>query len=96
MEKKSSSAPSDTAATAAPEAPVQKPAAAENNSSPAAGAPAQSQPTAPQPPDNAIRVEGVLDIDLQRGGNGQLVNIEKGGKRRPTDPFVPKELIRRF
>jgi transcription termination factor Rho len=38
----------------------------------------------------------VLDIDLQRGGNGQLIDIGRGGKRRPTDPFVPKELIRRF
>jgi transcription termination factor Rho len=46
--------------------------------------------------DNTIRVEGVLDIDLQRGGNGMLIDIGKGGKRRPTDPFVPKELIRRF
>jgi transcription termination factor Rho len=33
---------------------------------------------------------------MQRGGNGQLVDIARGGKRRPTDTFVPKELIRRF
>ena len=25
-----------------------------------------------------------------------MVDIARGGKRRPTDPFVPKELIRRF
>jgi transcription termination factor Rho len=43
-----------------------------------------------------IHVEGVLDVDLQRGGNGQLLDLNRGGKRRPTDPFVPKELIRRF
>jgi len=49
-----------------------------------------------KPADNLIRVEGVLDIDRQRGGNGQLLDLTKGGKRRPSDPFVPKELIRRF
>ncbi len=38
----------------------------------------------------------MLDIDLQRGGNGQLLDLARGGKRRPTDTFVPKELIRRF
>jgi transcription termination factor Rho len=43
-----------------------------------------------------VRVSGILDIDIQRGGNGQLLDIAKGGKRRPSDPFVPKELIRRF
>ena len=51
---------------------------------------------ADKPADNLIRVEGVLDVDRQRGGNGQLLDLSKGGKRRPTDPFVPKELIRRF
>ncbi|PTX94322.1 transcription termination factor Rho [Opitutus sp. ER46] len=83
MEKKSESAPSAPAA-ALPigNAPV---APADNaNSAPAA------------PVDNTIRVEGVLEIDTQRGGNGQLIDVVKGGKRRPTDPFVPKELIRRF
>ena len=86
MDKKSSSAPADTAAASAPANAPANAAPADANA-PAAGAP---------PVENTIRVEGVLDIDLQRGGNGQLVNIEKGGKRRPTDPFVPKELIRRF
>jgi transcription termination factor Rho len=51
---------------------------------------------ADKPADHLIRVEGVLDVDRQRGGNGQLLDLSKGGKRRPTDPFVPKELIRRF
>ncbi|WP_414664390.1 transcription termination factor Rho [Horticoccus sp. 23ND18S-11] len=59
-------------------------------------APADTSAPAPAPVENTIRVEGILDIDLQRGGNGQLVDIGRGGKRRPTDPFVPKELIRRF
>jgi transcription termination factor Rho len=86
MEKKSSSASADTPAAAKSEAPVQKPAPTDGT------APANP----PAPAENVIRVEGVLDIDLQRGGNGQLVDLAKGGKRRPTDPFVPKELIRRF
>ncbi|HEY0966721.1 MAG TPA: transcription termination factor Rho [Opitutaceae bacterium] len=69
-------------------------------STPAESAPASTSPApaaaAPERPENVIRVEGVLDIDLQKGGNGQLLDMAKFGKRRPTDPFVPKELIRRF
>ncbi|ATC62675.1 transcription termination factor Rho [Nibricoccus aquaticus] len=76
----------------------------ENNSAPApsaaTAAPASQAPSpapaAPVVPDNTIRVEGVLDIDIQKGGNGQLLDRTKYGKRRPTDVFVPKELIRRF
>ncbi len=80
MEKKTTSASADTPAPAAAPAPEATPAA-----------------TAPAPaPVETIRVEGILDIDTQRGGNGQLLDMSKGGKRRPTDPFVPKELIRRF
>jgi len=81
MEKKSASASSDT--------PAPAPAAAPASSETAAPAPAPA-------PVETIRVEGVLDIDIQRGGNGQLLDLSRGGKRRPTDPFVPKELIRRF
>ncbi|MEY3774058.1 MAG: hypothetical protein RLZZ129_838 [Verrucomicrobiota bacterium] len=82
MEKKPSSAPADTTAPAVtPEAQA---------AATAATGPAE------RPVENTIHVEGVLDIDLQRGGNGQLLDIARGGKRRPTDPFVPKELIRRF
>jgi transcription termination factor Rho len=84
MEKKPASAAADPSAATAT-----VPAA--NTSAPADGTTA-----APAPVENTIRVEGVLDIDLQRGGNGQLIDIGRGGKRRPTDPFVPKELIRRF
>ncbi len=57
-----------------------------------ASSPASAQP--PAPPDNTIRVEGILDIDNSR--NGQLLDLARFGKRRPTDPFVPRELIRRF
>jgi len=80
MEKKTTSAPAETPVPAAAAAP-------EANA--AANAPAPA-------PVETIRVEGILDIDTQRGGNGQLLDMSKGGKRRPTDPFVPKELIRRF
>jgi transcription termination factor Rho len=72
----------------------------ENDSAPASAAPASAAATnAPaQAPaaENVIRVEGVLDIDTQKGGNGQLIDLSRSGKRRPTDTFVPKELIRRF
>jgi transcription termination factor Rho len=84
MEKKSPSATADTPAVVATSAP----APANTDAAPAAPAAA--------PVVETIRVEGVLDIDLQCGGNGQLIDIARGGKRRPTDPFVPKELIRRF
>jgi transcription termination factor Rho len=60
-------------------------------------APTESQASSPapaQPPENTIGVEGILDIDNSR--NGQLLDLNKFGKRRPTDPFVPRELIRRF
>jgi transcription termination factor Rho len=82
MEKKTLSAPADQAAAPAKDA---APPAAAN--APATGAP---------PADNTIRVEGILDIDVTKGGNGQLLDMAKSGKRRPTDTFVPKELIRRF
>ncbi|OAM88143.1 transcription termination factor Rho [Termitidicoccus mucosus] len=38
----------------------------------------------------------MLDIDTQKGGNGQLLDLSRFGKRRPIDVFVPKDLIRRF
>jgi transcription termination factor Rho len=83
MEKKTASASTDI--------PASDPAAPSPSKETAA------PPAAPAPaPVETIQVEGVLDIDLQRGGNGQLIDIARGGKRRPTDPFVPKELIRRF
>ncbi len=55
-----------------------------------------AQAAAPEKEDNLIQVEGVLDIDKQKGGNGTLLDLKRYGKRRPTDVFVPKELIRRF
>jgi transcription termination factor Rho len=83
MEKKSPSASADKSEAVAAEAQ-------EN-------APVASNPASERPPvDNLIHVEGILDIDRQRGGNGQLLDMATGGKYRPTNTFVPKELIRRF
>ncbi len=94
MEKKPASAPADTtvAVAPAPATPNPTPTDAQAPAPALAAAPAP----APAPVENTIRVEGLLDIDLQRGGNGQLLDVGRGCKRRPTDPFVPKELIRRF
>jgi transcription termination factor Rho len=82
--------PAPTPASAAPaeNAPV----------APAASAPAPSPAVQPyeRPPENLIQVQGILDIDVQHGGNGQLLDVARYGKRRPTDTFLPKELIRRF
>jgi transcription termination factor Rho len=89
MEKKTASASADS--------PAPTPAAAPASSTHSAPSTAVATAPAPAPaPVETIHVEGVLDIDLQRGGNGQLLDLARGGKRRPSDPFVPKELIRRF
>jgi transcription termination factor Rho len=42
----------------------------------------------------AIHVEGVLEITSNK--TGTLIDAVRGGKNRPTDPFVPRELVRRF
>jgi transcription termination factor Rho len=100
MEKKTLPALADTSAVAAPIATSLAPLAAETGTAaPSAApspAPAPTPPPPPAPVEHTIQVEGVLDIDLLRGGNGQLLDLSRGGKRRPTDTFVPKELIRRF
>ncbi len=69
---------------------------APSSAAPSPAAPSSAPAQQPAPADNTIRVEGVLDIDTQKGGNGQLIELNRSGKRRPTDTFVPKELIRRF
>src|ERR1019366_3058701 len=83
MKKKSLSASAEPPAAPPPDAP-------------AAPAAPEAAATATPPVDNTIHVEGILDIDVTKGGNGQLLDMAKNGKRRPTDTFVPKELIRRF
>ncbi len=66
----------------------------ENNPTPpAAAAPAPSA-SLPAPSENVVRVEGILDLDNNKAGT--LLDISRSGKHRPTDPFVPRELIRRF
>ncbi len=82
MEKKSASAAVPPTGTRSESPPPQAPSD-------------QAGPGFP-PPENVIHVEGVLDIDTLKGGNGQLLDLAKNGKRKPTDTFVPKELIRRF
>lgn len=59
-------------------------------------APAPRPAFIPPPPENLVTVEGILDIDVRGGGNGALLDPTKNGRRRPSDTFVPKELIRRF
>lgn len=73
--------------------PAQTPADATPPDAAPAPQPAQQ---APERVENVIQVAGILDIDLQKGGNGQLLDLTRYGKRRPSDTFVPKELIRRF
>ena len=104
MEKKSASAQPDSAKSAAndPAPPAAAPSKADPPSVGPGGTPAAAaaspQGAAPVTPpvENSIRIEGILDIDAAKGGNGQLLDMAKNGKRRPTDTFVPKELIRRF
>jgi len=42
----------------------------------------------------ALQVEGLLDITENK--SGVLLDPARGGKTTPNDPFLPKELIRRF
>jgi transcription termination factor Rho len=66
----------------------------ENNPTPsAAAAPAPSASLA-TPPEDVVRVEGILDLDNNKAGT--LLDLSRNGKPRPSDPFVPRELIRRF
>ncbi|MBI5382704.1 MAG: transcription termination factor Rho [Opitutae bacterium] len=84
------------ASASADSTPAPAPAAEPTASAPVSPAPAPAAAPAPAPVENLIHVEGVLDVDPSRGGNGQLLDTKRMGKRRPTDPFLPKELIRRF
>lgn len=43
---------------------------------------------------NTIEVEGILD--LLKNKTGQLLDPARNGKPTPKDPFVPRELVRRF
>ncbi|WP_043582978.1 transcription termination factor Rho [Geminisphaera colitermitum] len=81
--------------------PAITPAAPSTDATPAStDAPPPPPATVPAPaekkPEPTVPVSGVIDIDTGKGGNGQLLDLARYGKRRPTDAFVPKELIRRF
>lgn len=43
---------------------------------------------------NYLEVEGILELNENK--TGVLLDPKRGGKTTPTDPFVSKELIRRF
>ena len=43
---------------------------------------------------NYLEVEGILELNENK--TGVLLDHKRGGKTTPTDPFVSKELIRRF
>ena len=43
---------------------------------------------------NTLPIEGILDINENK--SGVLLDPARGGKTTPNDPFLPKELIRRF
>lgn len=45
-------------------------------------------------PSNEAPVSGVLD--LLQNKSGQLLDPSRNGKTKPSDPFVPRELIKRF
>ncbi len=44
--------------------------------------------------EETVQVEGILEVTKKK--TGQLLDLTKNGRQRPTDPFIPKELIRRF
>ena len=45
-------------------------------------------------PDNSYRVEGIFEPQDNKAG--ALLDPVRGGKAHPTNPFVPRELVRRF
>jgi len=55
----------------------------------------QTQSPPPVPPEpEIIAVAGVFEPD--RKENGSLLDPKRGGRSRPTDPFVPRDLARQF
>ena len=64
----------------------------ENNPTPPAAAAPETPAIGGALPENVLRVEGILDLDSNKAGT--LIDITRNGKRRPADPFVPRELIR--
>ncbi|MFW5874093.1 MAG: transcription termination factor Rho [Verrucomicrobiota bacterium] len=54
----------------------------------------QTEAKTQESPNNQVAVSGVLEI-LQNK-TGQLIDPDRNGKTKPDDPFVPRELIKRF
>mgnify|MGYP001196022245 CR=1 FL=1 len=46
------------------------------------------------PGPESLQVEGMLDLNESKAGI--LLDTSRGGKTSPLDPFVPRELVRRF
>ena len=46
------------------------------------------------PKDNQVPVSGILEILPNKSGH--LLNLSRNGKTQPSDPFVTRELIKRF
>jgi transcription termination factor Rho len=44
--------------------------------------------------ENVLKVQGILELNENR--TGQLLDPARNGKTRPTDPFVSRELVKRF
>ena len=38
--------------------------------------------------EQTVQVEGVLEVTKKK--TGQLLDLSKNGRQRPTDPFIPK------
>ena len=56
--------------------------------------PAQQPQPAPAKFADEIAVEGILEILPNQ--NGTLLELSRGGKSRPSDPFVSQDIIKRF
>jgi transcription termination factor Rho len=54
----------------------------------------QTDPAPANSSEQKVEVSGILEMHAAK--TGQLLDPSKNGKQRPTDPFVSKELVRRF
>jgi transcription termination factor Rho len=52
------------------------------------------EPKAAQTQENETEVSGILEVLPNK--SGQLIDPTRNGKTTPSDPFVPRELIKRF
>lgn len=68
------------------------PPEAKETKAPADAAP-QTAPTS-RPQEELVAVEGLFAPDGKENGN--LVSPRSGGRVRPTDPFIPRELAKKF